>query len=354
MRLVRRGRRRQLRRQPGARGRRAAARATPAAGCTSWASSPTAACTPTSTTCGRWSARAARGRGRVACTPSPTAATSRRTRRPACSRRSRRSGPPGRRASDGLRPALRDGSRPPLGAHRALLPRRRRRVGGVPPRGGRGGRGRLRARASRTSSSSRSSATAAARPAGDELVFFNFRPDRARPDLRARSPTRLRRLRPRPGAAAPPDDDDRLLGRPARRHRLPPGAADERPRRRRSRAGIGQLHAAETEKYPHVTYFLNGGVRARAPGRGADPRAVAARREDVRPEARDERRRARRPRRARRSHAAARASSSSTSRTPTWSATRASSRPWSAPSRRPTPASGACSRPSSRVAASRS
>ena len=38
--------------------------------------------------------------------------------------------------------------------------------------------------------------------AGDELVFFNFRPDRARAGLRARWPTRLRRLRPRPAAAA--------------------------------------------------------------------------------------------------------------------------------------------------------
>jgi 2,3-bisphosphoglycerate-independent phosphoglycerate mutase len=26
-----------------------------------------------------------------------------------------------------------------------------------------------------------------------------------------------------------------------------------------SRAGLGQLHVAETEKYPHVTYFFNGG-----------------------------------------------------------------------------------------------
>ena len=26
-----------------------------------------------------------------------------------------------------------------------------------------------------------------------------------------------------------------------------------------SREGLGQLHVAETEKYPHVTYFFNGG-----------------------------------------------------------------------------------------------
>ena len=33
-----------------------------------------------------------------------------------------------------------------------------------------------------------------------------------------------------------------------------------------SRAGLRQLHAAETEKYPHVTFFLNGGVEPPYPG----------------------------------------------------------------------------------------
>lgn len=33
-----------------------------------------------------------------------------------------------------------------------------------------------------------------------------------------------------------------------------------------SRAGLKQIHLAETEKYPHVTYFLNGGVEHRWPG----------------------------------------------------------------------------------------
>src|SRR5262249_3318166 len=33
-----------------------------------------------------------------------------------------------------------------------------------------------------------------------------------------------------------------------------------------SRAGIRQLHAAETEKYAHVTYFFNGGVEEPWPG----------------------------------------------------------------------------------------
>ncbi|MFN2484754.1 MAG: 2,3-bisphosphoglycerate-independent phosphoglycerate mutase [Candidatus Limnocylindria bacterium] len=33
-----------------------------------------------------------------------------------------------------------------------------------------------------------------------------------------------------------------------------------------SRLGLGQLHAAETEKYAHVTYFFNGGVEPAYPG----------------------------------------------------------------------------------------
>ena len=30
--------------------------------------------------------------------------------------------------------------------------------------------------------------------------------------------------------------------------------------------GARQLHVAETEKYPHVTYFFNGGEEAPQPG----------------------------------------------------------------------------------------
>ena len=33
-----------------------------------------------------------------------------------------------------------------------------------------------------------------------------------------------------------------------------------------SEAGLGQLHVAETEKYPHVTYFFNGGEEEAYPG----------------------------------------------------------------------------------------
>ena len=51
-----------------------------------------------------------------------------------------------------------------------------------------------------------------------------------------------------------------------------------------SDAGKGQLHVAETEKYPHVTYFFNGGEEA--PGEVRElvpsPRDVAT--YDLKPE----------------------------------------------------------------------
>ena len=95
--------------------------------------------------------------------------------------------------------------------------------------------------------------------AGDEVVFLNFRPDRAREicqalaepgfDAFARGDHGVARLTAmtaywdgQPGAIAFPED------RPA--HVL----ADAL-----EASGVDQLHVAETEKYPHVTYFLNGG-----------------------------------------------------------------------------------------------
>jgi 2,3-bisphosphoglycerate-independent phosphoglycerate mutase len=83
---------------------------------------------------------------------------------------------------------------------------------------------------------------------GDELVFLNFRPDRARQVCRAlldagASLTAMTAYWDgQPGAIAfGPEWPEDVL-------------ADVL-----ERAGLTQLHAAETEKYPHVTYFLNGG-----------------------------------------------------------------------------------------------
>ena len=54
-------------------------------------------------------------------------------------------------------------------------------------------------------------------------------------------------------------------------------------------AGATQLHVAETEKYPHVTYFFNGGEEAPLRGERRELVALAARRADLRPQAADER-----------------------------------------------------------------
>ena len=104
---------------------------------------------------------------------------------------------------------------------------------------------------------------------GDVLLCFNFRADRVRelldalldPDFdgfeRTRRPafaaaagmTRYSDdLSRRMGALFPPEPLDRILGEVV------------------SAAGRTQLRMAETEKYPHVTYFLNGGRETPYPG----------------------------------------------------------------------------------------
>ena len=95
---------------------------------------------------------------------------------------------------------------------------------------------------------------------GDGLVMFNFRPDRARqlvqaltlPDFdgfpRANQPsldvvtfTQYEHDLP-VGVAFPAESLDDLLGQVVSEH------------------GLRQYRTAETEKYPHVTYFMNGGI----------------------------------------------------------------------------------------------
>ncbi len=104
---------------------------------------------------------------------------------------------------------------------------------------------------------------------GDGIVSFNFRADRIRellgaildPDFagfaRAAAPALVGTvamtrysddLAPRLGVLFPPQNLDDLLGEVV------------------ARAGRRQLRMAETEKYPHVTYFLNGGREAVLPG----------------------------------------------------------------------------------------
>ena len=95
---------------------------------------------------------------------------------------------------------------------------------------------------------------------GDGLVMFNFRPDRARqlvqaitvdsfdgfernhqPKLEVVTFTQYEAGLP-VTVAFPPESLDHLLGQVVSEH------------------GLKQYRTAETEKYPHVTYFLNGGI----------------------------------------------------------------------------------------------
>ena len=102
--------------------------------------------------------------------------------------------------------------------------------------------------------------------AGDGLVCFNFRPDRVRQLVRALvhedfSGFPRERIDPLsvvtftqyerglPVAVAfPPESLDGLLGQVVSEH------------------GLRQFRTAETEKYPHVTYFMNGGIEQAFPG----------------------------------------------------------------------------------------
>jgi 2,3-bisphosphoglycerate-independent phosphoglycerate mutase len=102
--------------------------------------------------------------------------------------------------------------------------------------------------------------------AGDGLICFNFRPDRARQLIRALvledfSWFPRQRLAPLHlvtftqyeqglpvSVAFPPESLDGLLGQVV------------------SESGLRQFRTAETEKYPHVTYFMNGGIEQAFPG----------------------------------------------------------------------------------------
>ena len=89
---------------------------------------------------------------------------------------------------------------------------------------------------------------------GDAVVFFNFRPDRARqlcellgPRVDLTTLTEYQEDWPYPVAFPPERPQATLASLLAER-------------------GIAQLHVAETEKYAHVTYFFNGGEEDPYPG----------------------------------------------------------------------------------------
>jgi 2,3-bisphosphoglycerate-independent phosphoglycerate mutase len=101
---------------------------------------------------------------------------------------------------------------------------------------------------------------------GDGLICFNFRPDRVRQLIRAIVVDDFQgfpreRIDPLQvvtftqyeqglpvQVAFPPESLDGLLGQVVSQH------------------GLRQFRTAETEKYPHVTYFMNGGIEQAFPG----------------------------------------------------------------------------------------
>ena len=95
---------------------------------------------------------------------------------------------------------------------------------------------------------------------GDAVIFFNFRSDRARQLTRM-----LGDIRPDDWGAdtEPPDtrlvtmtEYDETFDLPVA---FPPNQPEDVLGEVLSEAGKTQIRLAETEKYPHVTYFLNGG-----------------------------------------------------------------------------------------------
>ncbi len=102
---------------------------------------------------------------------------------------------------------------------------------------------------------------------GDAIVFFNFRPDRARqltwafmkPDFDGFTPKR----RPKDLTFVTMTDHNVALSNVAIAFAQQPVTPMAQVL---ADAGLTQLHAAETEKYAHVTYFFNGGQEKAFPG----------------------------------------------------------------------------------------
>jgi 2,3-bisphosphoglycerate-independent phosphoglycerate mutase len=94
---------------------------------------------------------------------------------------------------------------------------------------------------------------------GDAVIFFNFRPDRARQLTRALGERAFDEFE----RGAAPDVTLTTLTRYRESFPYPVAFAPHRPKTTLAEVvaerGGSQLHVAETEKYAHVTYFFNGG-----------------------------------------------------------------------------------------------
>ena len=101
---------------------------------------------------------------------------------------------------------------------------------------------------------------------GDSLICFNFRPDRARQIIQSLSDKSFsdfeRKFFPNLDLVTFTQYDINLPVKVA----FPPESLNNFIGQIVSENGLKQYRTAETEKYPHVTYFFNGGVEIPLPG----------------------------------------------------------------------------------------
>jgi len=101
---------------------------------------------------------------------------------------------------------------------------------------------------------------------GDSLIFFNFRPDRARQIVKSLSLNQFsdfeRKNYPNLDFVTFTQYDPNFPVKVA----FPPESLNNFIGQIVSENGLKQYRTAETEKYPHVTYFFNGGVEIPLPG----------------------------------------------------------------------------------------
>jgi len=101
---------------------------------------------------------------------------------------------------------------------------------------------------------------------GDKLICFNFRPDRARQIIKSLSEKNFsdfeRKFFPNVDIVTFTQYDINFPVKVA----FPPESLNNFIGQIVSENGLKQYRTAETEKYPHVTYFFNGGVEIPLPG----------------------------------------------------------------------------------------
>jgi len=101
---------------------------------------------------------------------------------------------------------------------------------------------------------------------GDSLICFNFRPDRARQIIKSLSEIEFsdfeRKIFPKLNLITFTQYDTNFSAKVA----FPPESLNNFIGQIVSENGLKQYRTAETEKYPHVTYFFNGGVEIPLPG----------------------------------------------------------------------------------------